>query len=112
MRGPPISSPRQSGSALTRLLEPDSGRRRRGWSHLWSHSGTFSRVRVGLNGLPLRGAGCHRTRPIHRPQNSKAREVKASAGSNPAATASLTRPSAGPAVRVVASALSVVLYVN
>jgi NAD(P)-dependent dehydrogenase (short-subunit alcohol dehydrogenase family) len=57
-------------------------------SHLWSHSGTFSRVRVGLNGLPLRGAGCHRTRPIHRPQNSKAREVKASAGSNPAATAS------------------------
>jgi hypothetical protein len=32
---------------------------------------------------------------------SKAREVKASAGSNPAATASLTRPSAGPAVSLV-----------
>ena len=58
-----------------------------GWSHLWSHPGTFSHVRVGLQGLPLGEAGHRRTRPIRRPQNSKAREGQPSAGSNPAATA-------------------------
>ena len=83
----PSRRPIRAGSALTRSFESDSRRRRRGWSHLWSHSGRFSRVRVGLKGLPLRGAGRHRTRPIRRPQNSKACEVKASEGSNPSATA-------------------------
>jgi len=61
------------------------------WSHLWSHSCKFSGVR---SGLPSLGSGATEPNPTclnHQPQNSKAREGQPSAGSNPAATASLTR---------------------
>jgi hypothetical protein len=52
-------------------------RHRRRWSHSWSHPGTFSHVRVGLRGLRSCEAGHDRTRSIRRPQNSKAREMRA-----------------------------------
>jgi hypothetical protein len=57
------------------------------WSHLWSHSCKFSGVRSGLPSLGSGATEPNRTCLNHQPQNSKAREVKASAGSNPAATA-------------------------
>ena len=81
--------------ALTLIIRTWS-RHRRCWSHSWSHPGTFSHIRGGLSGLPSGEAGHHRTRPIRRPQNSKAREGQPSAGSNPAATASPTRPKRRP----------------
>jgi hypothetical protein len=59
------------------------------WSHLWSHSCRFRRVRGGLRGLGSGGARPNRTGLNHQQQNSKAREVKASEGSNPSATARL-----------------------
>ena len=65
------------------------------WSHLWSHSCRFRGVRSGLPSLGSGGTGPNRTGLNHQPQNSKAREGQPSAGSNPAATASLTRPNAG-----------------
>jgi hypothetical protein len=58
------------------------------WSHLWSHSCKFSGVRSGLPSLGSGVAEPNRTCLNHQPQNSKAREGKPSAGSNPAATAS------------------------
>ena len=64
------------------------------WSHLWSHSYRFGGVRGGLRGLGSGGTRPNRTGLNHQPQNSKAREEQPSAGSNPAATASLTRPNA------------------
>ena len=63
------------------------------WSHLWSHSCKFSGVRSGLPSLDSGATESNRTRLNHQPQTSKAREGQPSAGSNPAATASLTRPS-------------------
>jgi hypothetical protein len=60
------------------------------WSRLWSHSCKFSGVR---SGLPSLGSGATEPNPSclnHQPQNSIAREGQPSAGSNPAATASLT----------------------
>jgi hypothetical protein len=62
------------------------------WSHLWSHSCRFRCVRSGLPSLDSGGTRPNRTGLNHQPQNSKAREVKASEGSNPSATARLTRP--------------------
>jgi hypothetical protein len=67
------------------------------WSHLWSHSCKFSGVRSGLPSLGSGGTGTKRTCLNHQPQNSKAREGQPSAGSNPAATASLTRGTPAPA---------------
>jgi hypothetical protein len=65
------------------------------WSHLWSHSRRFRGVRSGLRTPRSGAAGPNRTSLIGQPQNSKAREGQPSAGSNPAATANLTRPNAG-----------------
>jgi hypothetical protein len=65
------------------------------WSHLWSHSRRFRGVRTGLPSLGSGATRPNRTCLNHQPQNSKAREGQPSAGSNPAATASLTRPNAG-----------------
>jgi hypothetical protein len=66
------------------------------WSHLWSHSCRFRGVRSGLPSFGSGVTGTKRTCLNHQPQNSKAREGQPSAGSNPAATASLTRGNAGP----------------
>jgi hypothetical protein len=52
---------------------------------------------VGYPSLGSGGTGPNRTGLNHEPQNSKVREGQTSAGSNPAATARLTRPNAGPA---------------
>jgi hypothetical protein len=58
-------------------------------SHLWSHSRKFRGVRSGLPSLGSGGTGPNRTGLNHQPQNSKACDGQPSAGSNPAATASL-----------------------
>jgi hypothetical protein len=58
-------------------------------SHLWSHSHRFRGVRSGLPSLGSGATRPNRTGLNHQPQNSKAREVKASEGSNPSATATL-----------------------
>src|SRR5215207_2555332 len=63
------------------------------------------------SGLPSHGSGAtepNRTRLNHQPQNSKAREGQPSAGSNPAATASLTRPNASHAATWAPAFLAVV----
>ena len=78
------------------------------WSHLWSHSYRFRGVRSGLPSLGSGASRPNRTGLNHQPQNSKAREGKPSAGSNPAATASLTRPNAGPAATWAPAILAVV----
>jgi hypothetical protein len=67
------------------------------WSHLWSHSCKFSGVRSGLPSLGSDATEPNPTCLNHQPQNSKAREGQPSAGSNPAATASLTRGTPAPA---------------
>jgi hypothetical protein len=59
------------------------------WSHLWSHSRRFRGVRSGLPSLGSGATEPNRTCLNHQPQNSKAREVRASEGSNPSATARL-----------------------
>jgi hypothetical protein len=69
------------------------------WSHLWSHSRRFRGVRSGLSSFGSGATRPNRTGLNHQPQNSKAREGQPSAGSNPAATASLTRRNAGPTTR-------------
>jgi hypothetical protein len=66
------------------------------WSHLWSHSRRFRGVRSRLPSLGSGATEPNRTCLNHQPQNSKAREGRPSAGSNPAATASLTRPTSAP----------------
>ena len=54
---------------------------------MWSHSHRFRGVRSGLPSLGSGATRPNRTGLNHQPQNSKAREVHASASSNPAATA-------------------------
>jgi len=78
------------------------------WSHLWSHSYRFRGVRSGLPSLGSGASRPNRTGLNHQPQNSKAREGQPSAGSNPAATASLTRPNAGRAATSAQAFLAVV----
>jgi hypothetical protein len=63
---------------------------------------------VGYPSLGSGGTGPNRTGLNHEPQNSKAREGQPSAGSNPAATASLTRPNAGAAATLASAFLTVV----
>jgi hypothetical protein len=91
MRSSPGDTPIQERAGWLFWADQDCGLHSDfSWSHLWSHSCRFRGVHSGLRRLGSGAAGPNRTRLIHRPQNSKAREGQPSAGSNPAATASLT----------------------
>jgi len=73
------------------------------WSHLWSHSRRFRGVRTRLPSLGSGATRPNRTGLNQQPQNSKAREGQPSAGSNPAATANLTRAKRRPCRKLGAS---------
>jgi hypothetical protein len=65
------------------------------WSHLWSHSRRFRGVRSGAAEPRLRRDQTQPNGSEPPAAELEAREGQPSAGSNPAATASLTRPNAG-----------------